>query len=102
MRAEGNRTTTENQQVNVPVTKEKVTIEREPVAGDRAVPVGIDADARDEVVDITTREERPVVGKETVETERVSVNKETYTENETVAGDAVTLREGCGVDDRGK
>lgn len=80
-------TTTEQQQVEVPVTKEKVRIEREPIEGGRVVDGEINPNAEDEVVEITTREERPVVNKETVETERVSLNKETVTENQTVSGE---------------
>lgn len=80
-------TTTEQQQVEVPVTKEKVRIEREPIEGGRVVDGEINPNAEDEVIEVTTREERPVVSKETVETERVSLNKETVTENQTVSGE---------------
>lgn len=79
--------TTEQQQVTVPVQKEKLVVEREAVDG-RPVAGGIDA--RDgEVVDeeITLREERPVVSKETVETEHVRIGKETVTENQVVSGE---------------
>lgn len=76
-------TITENQSVTVPVTKERVAVERTPIEGD--VEGTID---EDEVVEeITTHEERPVVDKETVQVEKVSLGKETETEKETVSRD---------------
>lgn len=80
-------TTTEEQSVTVPVTKEKVVVEREPIEGGGRVGGRIDADADEQVQEIVTREEVPVVDKETVEVEKVRVGKEAVTENETVSGD---------------
>lgn len=79
--------TTEQQQVTVPVQKERLVVEREAADG-RPVAGGIDTD-RGEVIDeeITLREERPVVSKETVESERVRVGTETVTENQVVQGE---------------
>src|SRR5688500_2245864 len=61
-------TTTETETVSVPVTKEKLTVERNPVEGHRT---GGTIDEGESVEDITLREERAVVGKETVDVEEV-------------------------------
>ena len=75
--------TTEEEQVTVPVQKEKLVVEREPVEGRSAGRID-DSAHQDET--ITLREERPVVDKETVDVEKVRVGKETVTEQETVSG----------------
>ncbi len=77
-------TTTETETVSVPVTKEKLVVERNPVAGERsAAPI---ADA-DQVEEITLREERAVVDKETVAVEEVRIGKEQVTEQEQVSAE---------------
>ena len=79
-------TTTEKETIEVPVSKEKLVVERENVSGE-ARPGGLDANATgDSTVEeeIVLREERAVVGKETVENERVRVGKETVTDTERV------------------
>jgi len=73
-------TTEEEQTVTVPVTKEKVLVERTPADGR----TGGTIDADDQVDEVVTREERPVVTKETVDVEEVRLGKERVTENETV------------------
>lgn len=75
--------TTEEEQVTVPVQKEKLVAEREPVEGRSAGRID-DSAHQDET--ITLREERPVVDKETVDVEKGRVGKETVTEQETVSG----------------
>lgn len=83
-------TTTETETVEVPVTKEKLVVERED-AGGTVRKGGLDdlADGdRDEV--ITLREERAVVEKETVERERVHVGKEKVTDTETITDEVRT------------
>lgn len=76
-------TVTETQTVTVPVTKEKLVIERTPVTGDATVdPI---TETGDQVEEITLREERVVVGKETVAVEQVRVGKEVITENQQVS-----------------
>lgn len=75
--------TTEEEQVTVPVQKEKLVVEREPVEGRSAGRID-DSAHQDET--ITLREERPVVDKETVDVEKVRVGRETVTEQETVSG----------------
>lgn len=73
---------TEEQQVTVPVTREEVRVVREQLDGERVADGGIDlGEAETEVI---LHEERPVVGKETVATERVGLEKEQVTENVTV------------------
>jgi uncharacterized protein (TIGR02271 family) len=94
-------TTTETETVSVPVTKEKLVVERNPVAGERsAAPI---ADA-DQVEEITLREERAVVDKETVAVEEVRIGKEQVTEHEQVSAEVrkehVDL-DGDVTDDRG-
>ncbi|MBS7549369.1 PRC and DUF2382 domain-containing protein [Dietzia massiliensis] len=97
-------TTTENEAVEVPVSKEKLVVEREDVEG-RVRKGGLDETAdgdRDE--EIVLREERPVVEKETVERERVNVGKEKVTDSETVSDQLRTEHidvEGDVTEDRG-
>ena len=77
--------TTEDQTVSVPVKKEKLVVDRKPLDGDDARSAGVIGDSGDEVEEITLREERPVVDKETVAVEEVNVGKETVTEEHTVS-----------------
>lgn len=74
---------TETQSVEVPVQREELRVEREPinerVTGDHVISEGTtDGET------VTLHEEVPVVSKETVATERVSVGKETVQDTETV------------------
>lgn len=75
--------TTEEETVTVPVSKERVVVERHAV-DDKADAGRIDPDAADVVEEVTLREERPVVSKETVAVEEVSLGKETVTDNQEV------------------
>lgn len=78
-------TTTETENVEVPVSKEKLVVERED-AGGTVRKGGLDEVSDGEhVEEITLREERPVVEKETVERERLRVGKEKVTDTETVS-----------------
>jgi uncharacterized protein (TIGR02271 family) len=77
----------EHQQVSVPVSREEVTIEREPITeanrGD-----ALDGPAiSEEEHEIVLHEERPVVETEAVPVERVHLGKTTRTEQETVGGE---------------
>jgi len=77
-------TTTETETVQVPVTKEKLVVERNPVSGEHAAgPIG----DSDQVEEITLREERAVIDKETVAVEEVRIGKEQVTEHETVSAE---------------
>jgi uncharacterized protein (TIGR02271 family) len=79
-------TTTDTETVSVPVTKEKLVVERTPVAGEGAVSSSPIQDT-DQVEEITLREERAVVDKETVAREEVSLAKEQVTETEQVSAE---------------
>jgi len=78
---------TEHQQVTVPVTREEVRVEREPITDanvDDAVSGPDISEAEHEVI---THEERAVVTKETVPKERVRLTKETVADTEEVGAD---------------
>jgi uncharacterized protein (TIGR02271 family) len=74
--------TTDTETVTVPVKKEQLVVERNPVSETRS---GGTISEGGDVEEITLREERAVVGKETVDVEEVRVGKETVTEQERVS-----------------
>jgi len=77
---------TENKQIDVPIEREEVVIERTPVHG-RAATTGVGDDLRPgEEVRIPVREERVAVSKEAVVTEEVKVGKRVVKDTERVAG----------------
>ncbi|MGY1810106.1 DUF2382 domain-containing protein [Blastococcus sp. SYSU D00669] len=77
---------TENQTVNVPVSREEVRVEREPIT-DADLGNALDGPAiSEEEHEVTLRAERPVVDKEAVPVERVRLDKEVVTDRETVSG----------------
>jgi uncharacterized protein (TIGR02271 family) len=78
---------TENQTVTVPVTREEVRLEREPITDANVGDALNGPDISEEEHEVVLTEERPVVAKETVPVERVRLDKETITENETVTGE---------------
>ena len=73
----------ETEEVDVPVElkKEKARVYREP-----ANEVSPDAAIGDDALDVTLREERPVVEKRTVAKERIGIETDTDVETETVSG----------------
>ena len=78
---------TEQQSVQVPVSREEVRVEREPITDanrDAAVDGPEISEAEHEV---TLTEERPVVEKEAVPVERVRLTKDRVTDQETVSGE---------------
>jgi uncharacterized protein (TIGR02271 family) len=76
--------TTENVTKTVPVQREEVRIEREPIT-DANVGAAMDGPAiSEEEHEVILHEERPVVEKETVPVERVRLDKDNVTENVTV------------------
>lgn len=82
--------TTETETVQVPVTKEKVTLEREPIT-DANVGQATDGPAiSEEEHEVVLTEEKPVVAKEAVPVERVRLGKEQVTEEVTVSEDVRT------------
>jgi len=78
---------TEQQRVDVPVTREEVRLEREPIT-DANVGNALDGPAiSEEEHEVTLHAERPVVTTEAVPVERVRLGKETVTDQETVSGE---------------
>jgi uncharacterized protein (TIGR02271 family) len=78
---------TEQQNVTVPVTREEVRIEREPITEANRGEAVSGPDISEEEHEITLHEERPVVETEAVPVERVKLSKEQVTEEETVTGE---------------
>lgn len=74
---------TETQEIEVPVEKERVTIERRAV--DETADPGYNFDETSEEIRIPIHEERVTVDKETVATEEVEINRENVTENQRVS-----------------
>jgi len=79
--------TTEQQTVTVPVTREEVRVEREPITDANAGDALDGPELSEEEHEVTLTEERPVVSKETVPVERVRLGTETVTEEKTVTED---------------
>ncbi|WP_104118972.1 YsnF/AvaK domain-containing protein [Arthrobacter sp. B1805] len=78
---------TENVTTTVPVSREEVRIEREPITGTN-VGDALDGPAiSEEEHEVILHAERPVVEKEAVPVERVRLDKETVTEQQTVTDD---------------
>jgi uncharacterized protein (TIGR02271 family) len=76
---------TETETATVPVTKERVTIEREPIT-EGNVDQAYDGPAiSEEEHEVVLTEERPVVAKEAVPVERVRMGKEAVTDEVTVS-----------------
>ncbi|UZX02278.1 DUF2382 domain-containing protein [Arthrobacter sp. CDRTa11] len=76
--------TTENVTRTVPVQREEVRIEREPITDANRGAAMSGPDLSDEEHEVTLHEERPVVDKETVPVERVRLDKDTVTDDVTV------------------
>ncbi len=79
--------TTETQTVDVPVTKEEVRLEREPITEANMGNATAGPDISEEEHEVVLTEERPVVTTETVPVERVRMEKEQVTETESVSGE---------------
>ena len=78
---------TEQQRVDVPVSREEVRLEREPIT-DANVDRAMDGPAiSEEEHEVTLHAERPVVSTEATPVERVRLGKETVTEQQTVGGE---------------
>jgi uncharacterized protein (TIGR02271 family) len=78
---------TERQNVEVPVTREEVRVEREPITeGNREAALDGPAISEEEH-EMTLHEERPVVETEAVPVERVRLSKEQVSDHETVSGE---------------
>jgi uncharacterized protein (TIGR02271 family) len=78
---------TEQQQTTVPVSREEVRIEREPIT-DANIGQAMDGPAiSEEEHEVTLHADRAVVDKETVPVERVRMDTQTVTEEQTVGGE---------------
>ena len=75
---------TENVTQTVPVQREEVRVEREPITDANRDSAMSGPDISEDEHEIVVHEERPVVQKETVPVERVRLDTETVTEQETV------------------
>ena len=78
---------TENVTKTVPVRHEEVRLEREPFTDANVGAAKSGPDISEEEHEVVLREERPVVEKDVVPTERVRLTKETSTHDETVSGE---------------
>jgi uncharacterized protein (TIGR02271 family) len=78
---------TEQQQMTVPVQREEVRVEREPITEANVDKATRGPDISEAEHEVTTYEERPVVTTETVPKERVRLEKDTVTDTETVEGE---------------
>jgi uncharacterized protein (TIGR02271 family) len=83
---------TEQQQVTVPVTKEKVRLETEPITDANRGNAMSGPALSEEEHEVTLTEERPVVAKETVPVERVRLAKDVEQTEETVTADVAKER----------
>ncbi|KNC17238.1 photosystem reaction center subunit H [Arthrobacter sp. RIT-PI-e] len=79
--------TTENVTKTVPVSHEEVRVEREPITDANRGDAYDGPAISEEEHEVTLTEERPVVEKEAVAVERVRLDKETVTDQETVSAD---------------
>lgn len=76
---------TENVTQTVPVTREEVRVEREPITEGNRDAALAGADLSEEEAEITLHEDRPVTVKETVPVERVSLEKDVVTDQAEVS-----------------
>ena len=77
---------TEYQQVTVPVSREEVTLEREPITDANRGDAYDGPAISEEEHEVVLHAERPVIATEAVAVERVRLDKQTVTEQETVRG----------------
>ena len=78
---------TEQQQMTVPVTREEVRVEREPITDENADQAFSGPEITESEYEVVTHEERPVISKETVPKERVRLETDRVTDEETVTGE---------------
>lgn len=77
---------TENVQTTVPVQREEVRVEREPISASNRDEAYSGPSITESEHEVTLHAERPVVNKETVPVEQVRLGTETVTDHETVGG----------------
>jgi uncharacterized protein (TIGR02271 family) len=90
---------TTEEQVSVPVTREQVRIEREPITDANRGAAMSGPELSEEEHEVVLTEERPVIQKETVPVERVRLSKDQVHEEETVNVDVREERIETDVDD---
>src|SRR5215204_650279 len=78
---------TENVTQTVPVSREEVRLEREPITDENLGAARSGPEISEEEHEVILHEERPVVEKEAVPVERLRLDTETVTEQETVSED---------------
>ena len=78
---------TENVTQTVPVSREEVRVEREPITDKNVGAARSGPNISEEEHEVVLHEERPVVEKEAVPVERVRLGTETVTDQETVSED---------------
>ncbi len=78
---------TENVTQTVPVSREEVRVEREPITDANRDQATSGADITEEEHEVILHEEKPVVDKETVPVERIRMDTETVTGEERVSED---------------
>lgn len=78
--------TTETERAEVPVTRERVRVEREPITDANRGDALSGPEFTESEHEVTLHEERPVVDTETTPVERVRLAKEQVTDTETVTG----------------
>jgi uncharacterized protein (TIGR02271 family) len=78
---------TEQQSVEIPVSRQEVRVEREPITDASRADALSGAEITEEEHEVVLYEERPVVATEAVPVERVRLGTETVTEKETVSGE---------------
>ena len=81
---------TENVTQTVPVQREEVRLEREPITDENVGDATSGSDFTESEHEVTLREERPVVEKEAVPVERVRLATDTVTDEATVSEDVRT------------
>ena len=78
---------TENVTQNVPVSREEVRVEREPITDKNVGAARSGPNISEEEHEVVLHQERPVVEKEAVPVERVRLGTETVTDQQTVSED---------------
>lgn len=77
--------TSETVTQTVPVSREELRVERDPITDANRGDAMAGSSLSEEEHEVTLHEERPVVAKETVPVERIRLDKETVTDQETVS-----------------
>lgn len=78
---------TEQEQVSVPVSREEVRVEREPITEENRGAATSGPEISEDEHEVVLHEERPVVDTEATPVERVRLDTEEVTEQETVSGE---------------